>query len=142
RNGSSPSATRAVASTESPTLGDSPRPSSALPPTTTTTYTAPTASRVPRVTTTDVRRSWAHRHSLMRAVCSSFRSACRGEADEVGCGKPHPRHKARGLAGRLDVGQHRRDAPIGLALVEQAELEEDRADVLLDRPLAHEERAG
>jgi putative ABC transport system permease protein len=46
-----------------------------------------------------------------------------------------------GAAARLEEGEDRADPPVAFPLLDEAELLEDAGDVLLDRPLAHVERA-
>src|SRR6478735_11360964 len=45
-------------------------------------------------------------------------------------------------AGGVDEGEHGLDPSVGLSFVEETELEEHRADVLLDRAFTHVERGG
>ena len=95
-----------VASTDSAGLGESVRPTSAPPPSTTRTYTPSTNTASPPTT-------------RARALIWLGRI---------------------GWSAGLQEGQHRHHAPVRHVLVGQSQLLEHGADVLLHRPLAHEQR--
>src|SRR4051794_33328665 len=82
------------------------------PPSTTSTYTAATHTVIPATTHRATRRSRSHRGT--EAIS----------------------------AGGVDEREHGLDPSVGLPLVEEAELQEHRADVLLDRAFAHVESRG
>src|SRR4029078_11677892 len=106
---------------------------------------------MPARTTRATRRSRSQRGSdVMGAVCSERARRRQETVRTRRCGKPHisviepvgtPMVSTSStnevLPRGVDVGEHRADPTVHLALVDETELEEHGADVLLHGPLAH-----